>query len=417
MTSPRALCGDAAVVLPGYFWAALLRPAGGLAERLGYSCALSLATVPVVALVLARLAGSGITLWIALASVVLVFGLRGPGPALEGRRTRDGRAHPARSRRDPRPAGPRPAVAVAFVAALVSCCSRGPAPGWLNLLILAAAGPGRRAGRAADRVPERSRPWITDGPAGRGSREPGHESVAGRTGHGGRGRREGAPREARPARAGPREVLPRDRAGGHRGARLRAGDPLRLALHPRARPLLARRDGSSRCSSHGSYRSLPGLPARLPGDQRGALPAVRPAPAGVVPGIAPALLVLTALAAYVLATRLWGWGYGIAAAALTGLVLQGAYGSFADGRYPDLTSAYFLITMGIAALLTLYASPSPRSAALAAVLGASPILYHSVATLYEALILVLAAVTVRCPTCSTCGGAAMPAWCWPGWRG
>src|SRR5277367_2051443 len=59
----RALCAAAAaVVLPGYFWAALLRPAGGLAERLGYSSALSLATVPVVALVLARLAGSGVTL-------------------------------------------------------------------------------------------------------------------------------------------------------------------------------------------------------------------------------------------------------------------------------------------------------------------------------------------------------------------
>ena len=49
--------------------------------------------------------------------------------------------------------------------------------------------------------------------------------------------------------------------------------------------------------------------------------------------------------------------------------------------------------MGVAALLTLYASPSRRSAALAAVLGASRVLYHSVATLYEALILALAAVT------------------------
>jgi hypothetical protein len=144
---------------------------------------------------------------------------------------------------------------------------------------------------------------------------------------------------------------------------------------------------------HGSYGSYliypPGFPAvsavlsRLSG-----LP-----PLVLYPVIAPALLVLTALAMYVLATRLWGWGYGIAAAALSGLVLHGAYGSLADGRYPDLTSAYFLITMGVAALLTLYASPSRRSAALAAVLGASPILYHSVATLYEALILVLAAVT------------------------
>jgi len=116
-------------------------------------------------------------------------------------------------------------------------------------------------------------------------------------------------------------------------------------------------------------------------------------PLVLFPVIAPALVVLAALAAYVLATRLWGWKYGIGAAALSGLVLHGAYGSFADGRYPDLTSAYFLITMGVAALLTLYASPSRRSAALAAVIGASPILYHSVATLYEVLIVVLAAVT------------------------
>ena len=143
---------------------------------------------------------------------------------------------------------------------------------------------------------------------------------------------------------------------------------------------------------HGSYRGYliypPGFPAmsavlsRLSG-----LP-----PLVLFPVIAPALLVLTALAVYVLATRLWGWRYGIAAAALSGLVLHGAYGSLADGRYPDLTSAYFLITIGVAALLTLYASPTPRSAALVAVLGASPILYHSVATLYEVLIVVLAAV-------------------------
>ncbi len=144
---------------------------------------------------------------------------------------------------------------------------------------------------------------------------------------------------------------------------------------------------------HGSYRSYlvypPGFPtisavlARLSG-----LP-----PLTLFAVIAPALLVLSALAAYVLATRLWGWGYGIGAAALTGLVLQGAYGSFADGRYPDLTSAYFLITMGIAAMLALYAAPSPRSAALVAVLGAAPVLYHSVATLYAGLFVVLAAVT------------------------
>ena len=41
-------------------------------------------------------------------------------------------------------------------------------------------------------------------------------------------------------------------------------------------------------------------------------------PLSVFPVIAPALLVLTTLAAYALATRLWGWEFGLAAAALSG---------------------------------------------------------------------------------------------------
>jgi hypothetical protein len=69
-----ALAAAAAGVLPGYFWAVVLRPTGGLAERLTYSTVLSMASVPAVALTLARLAGSGITLWIALGSVALVLG-------------------------------------------------------------------------------------------------------------------------------------------------------------------------------------------------------------------------------------------------------------------------------------------------------------------------------------------------------
>ena len=99
-----ALAAAAAGVLPGYFWAVVLRPTGGLAERLTYSTVLSMASVPAVALTLARLAGSGITLWIALGSVALVLGslalvvvasVRGPrrrGPGSPpGRRGRNGR--------------------------------------------------------------------------------------------------------------------------------------------------------------------------------------------------------------------------------------------------------------------------------------------------------------------------------------
>ena len=165
----RALCAAiAAVVLPGYFWAALLRPAGGLAERLGYSCALSLATVPVVALVLARLAGSGISLWIALASVVLVFG--SGALALLWRGAAPGTAEPILRApgaiRDPRALA---LLAVAFVAALVSVLHSSPAPGWLDaaillLLVLAAVlgrpsrVPDEVAGQAPAQVAGQARP-------------------------------------------------------------------------------------------------------------------------------------------------------------------------------------------------------------------------------------------------------------------
>jgi hypothetical protein len=117
------------------------------------------------------------------------------------------------------------------------------------------------------------------------------------------------------------------------------------------------------------------------------------APLQLFPVLAPALLVLCALAAYALATGLWGWPYGIAAAALSGLVLDGAYDGFAEGRYPDLVAGYFLIVMVVAALITLYRSASVRSAALLAVTAASVVLYHSVVTLYVVVLLALAAVT------------------------
>ncbi len=390
----RALCAAAAaVVLPGYFWAALLRPAGGLAERLGYSSALSLATVPVVALVLARLAGSGVTLWIALASVVLVFG--SGALVLLWRGAAPGSAEPILAApgaiRDPRALA---LLAVAFVAALVSVLHASPAPGWLNglillLLVLAAVlGRPRRApdevrrgsSQAPAQVPDQAPAQVPDQDRTGPDSVPGQEVPPGRT------------REPRPAAAalrGPALAIVLAATA------VRAYEPVIRYDWPSIRGLdhFSHALMAQQMLSHGSYRSYliypPGFPAvsavlsRLSG-----LP-----PLVLYPVIAPALLVLTALALYVLGTRLWGWGYGIAAAALSGLVLHGAYGSLADGRYPDLTSAYFLITMGVAALLTLYASPSRRSAALAAVLGASPILYHSVATLYEALILVLAVAT------------------------
>ena len=81
------LAGAAGAVLPGYFWAAVLRPTSGLGERLAYSTVVSMASVPTIAVILARAAHTGVVLWVALASVLIVFGsgllvcrLRGPAP-------------------------------------------------------------------------------------------------------------------------------------------------------------------------------------------------------------------------------------------------------------------------------------------------------------------------------------------------
>ncbi|HEY7920650.1 MAG TPA: hypothetical protein VIE45_13400, partial [Streptosporangiaceae bacterium] len=144
--------------------------------------------------------------------------------------------------------------------------------------------------------------------------------------------------------------------------------------------------------THGSYGSYLIYPPGFP-----ALTAVicrfcGLTPLELFPVLAPALLVLCALGAYTLASGLWGWQYGIAAAALNGLVLTGAYAGFAEGRYPDLVAAFFLLVMMVAALTTLYQSPTLRSGALVAVVAASPVLYHSVATLYAAVMLALVAV-------------------------
>jgi hypothetical protein len=116
------------------------------------------------------------------------------------------------------------------------------------------------------------------------------------------------------------------------------------------------------------------------------------APLRLFPVLAPMLVVVTALGAYALATRLWGWEYGLGAAALSGLVLTGAFNGFAEGRYPDLVSAFFLLVMAVAALVTLYEAPTVRSAALVTVVGAAAVFYHSVATLYAAVLFVLVAV-------------------------
>jgi hypothetical protein len=409
------LAAVAAGVAPGYFWAAVLRPASGLAERLTYSAVLSMASVPVVAVLLARAAG-GVTLWVALAAVGIVFGAGLLAYLLKGAAHGDGSpVLPSPDVvRDPRVLL---LIAGVFVLALVTMLHR-PAPGWLLLvtaagLILAGAlairsaavGPGGTS--AASGGDARSGTGPAAGGPGGSTPAAGPSGGAGSTARTG-GLAGSPPASARTLVAPTGSAAPAEPAdvpampGVGQGALA-----LVLALTAyRAYSGVIRHDwpflrGSDQFShavmaeqmlTHGSYGSYLIYPPGFP-----ALTAVicrfcGLTPLELFPVLAPTLLVLCALGAYTLASGLWGWQYGIAAAALNGLVLTGAYAGFAEGRYPDLVAAFFLLVMMIAALTTLYQSPTLRSGALVAVIAASAVLYHSVATLYAAVILALIAV-------------------------
>jgi hypothetical protein len=367
-----ALAAVAAGIMPGYCWAIVLRPTGGLAERLTYSTVLSMASVPAVALVLAGLAGTGVTLWIAIGSVALVLG--SGAVALVTRGAARGPVTPVL----PRPAamtgtGTLVLIAAALAAA-VAALLHVPSSG---LLLIAIAGALAVAGVFAARA---LGPDTASTPGPDTASTPGRAAPA------------AADQPARPDRAGWR-ALALAAVLGLVAIRaytavirfdwpyVRGGDQFSYAVM------------AEQMLSHGSYgtfmiyppgfSTLTAVICRLSGL----------APLALFPVLAPSLLVLIALGAYALATRLWGWEYGVVAAALTGLVLTGAHTGLTQGRYPDLTAAYFLMVMVIAALITLYELPSLRSGLLVTVIGASVVLYHPVASLYLALLLALVAVT------------------------
>lgn len=107
--------------------------------------------------------------------------------------------------------------------------------------------------------------------------------------------------------------------------------------------------------------------------------------------LSPALLLLPALACYALARRLWGWPYGVTAAFFAGVLHGGTYYYYNDAMYPNLVTSQFLLVVGIIAPTALYDAPSPRNGLALALVGSSVVLYHPVASLYEAALLVLVA--------------------------
>jgi hypothetical protein len=110
--------------------------------------------------------------------------------------------------------------------------------------------------------------------------------------------------------------------------------------------------------------------------------------------LAPALLLPPTLALYTLGRQLWGWPCGVTAAFFYGMLMGGSYYYFDDAMYPNLVAAQFLLVMAVAALIGLYVLPSMRAGVLLALLGSAVVLYHQVASVYEAALLGLVALLV-----------------------
>ncbi len=103
--------------------------------------------------------------------------------------------------------------------------------------------------------------------------------------------------------------------------------------------------------------------------------------------LAPALILLPALASYSLALRLFGHAAAVGASALAGLVLTSPWYYVRNSTYADLIAAQFLLVLVVLALALLVCSPSLRHAILFALLGSGVALFHSVASIYLALFL------------------------------
>jgi hypothetical protein len=349
----RAVLGAlAAGVLPGYFWAGFACRSDGLAERLAYSAALSIASVPAIALLLARVLGSGVTLAVALAAIAVVAGAGALAYWLKG--PASGPAGPALP---PPRAIQHGGVLCLLLGALglaLAVASGVAVPGWLLIVIVASlVGAGLLSQRGAERPGE---PGPAVSPA---VLAPALVAVLALT--------------ALRAYAGVVQ---------HDWPFLRGQDQFSHAVM--AQEMLTHGQYGSYLVYPPGFATLSAVICRLTG-----LP-----PLELFPLLAPALLLLTTISAYALATRLWGWTYGLAAAALSGLVLAGPYEAFAGGLYPNLMSNFVLMVMVVAGLVSLYQSPSARAGLLVVVVGGSVVLYHSVASLY--LVLLLATVVLVC---------------------
>ena len=348
--------------VPGWFWSRLLGTSADRAEQVAYSVALAITLVPTAALVLSRILGTGVTLAVAVTAPVLVFltGLLaylwfGPAKGPDAPLT-------------PLPASPRTPALLLLVAALALALVAffDLVPGvWSAIFVVSLV---LFAGIVHLLTYPRPDPSQSGSPNAAPAVTPGI-----------------APSAARWVRYGVLSVvLLLVLLRGYLGPLLHRWP------YPRGVDRYEHAVMTGMTLSEGSTESFmlypPGFHfltaeiSRLTGLE----------PLAVFPILAPALLLLPALACYALANRLWGWECGAAAALFSGLILGGSYLHFAEARYPNFIGTQFLVVLAVAALIGMYASPpSVRGGLLLAILGSSTVLYHQIAGYSLAVILAL----------------------------
>lgn len=341
-------------VLPGWFWAACLsgpRRSTDLAQRLAFSTALSMTLIPAVTLPILNLFGTEVTLAVAVfSSLVVLFSGLAAYLYLGSQEDAGGPSPPPAALGAPALALISLALGLTLWASFFN--SAGYTVTTAGLVILASV--------AA---------WI-------GPRNPAPELSA-----------SGEPGVLRRVARGVllaavlALVLVRGYSGVvlHDWPYLRGGDQFNHAVM------------ANQMLSEGNYDSYLVYPPGFPILSAGISHLSGLEPVDLFPVLAPAFLILPALACYALAKRIWGWECGVAATVLSGILLTGTYANVEQARYPNLVAAQFLLVLAVAALVTLYRSPSPRAVLLFSLLGSSTVLYHSVGTFYAALLFALVA--------------------------
>ncbi len=360
-------------VAPGYFWARCLSPDAGWAERFTWSAALSVSLVPVLAFALARLFGGGVTLPIALAAPLVIFGLGAAAFVRFGPVKGGGGPLLAAPPRIPVAALVPVVVALALVVVsdmvdLPGFWLAGACEGWPT-------GNCEAAGEAQRFVLPVALLLICAGVAHLvfSLRNPGRpDSVA--------GARSGGLPAAFPGR---RFLLPAvlllALARGYLGPVLHDWPFVRGLDHYShaimTDMMLARGDTGSYLVYPPGFHVFTAIVSRLTGLE----------PLEIFPALGPALMILPALALYVLGSRLWGWAYGVTAAFFS-VLAGGTYYFFNDAMYPNQIASQFLMVLAIVALIQTYSTPTARNGLLFAVTGSAVVFHHQVSGLYLALL-------------------------------